>query len=171
MLRLWKAVGVVVVGMILVRPEIGLAQQASIVGTVVDESKAVLPGVTVTATQVDTGRQFMDLSNESGAYRMVGLPAGRYDVQADLTGFGSTVLKGIELLVGQNATVALTMKVATLDQAVTVSEEVPLLDTQQAQVAGNVDTRQMQDIPIAGRNWQQLATLVKGITANTITTR
>lgn len=172
MSRLWKAVGVVVVVCaFLLWPENGLAQQASIVGTIVDESKAVLPGVTVTVTQVDTGRQFMNISNENGGYRMVGLPAGRYDVQADLPGFAATVLKGIELLVGQNATVPLTMKVATLDQAVTVSEETPLLDTQQAQVAGNVDTRQMQDIPIAGRNWQQLATLVKGITANTITTR
>ena len=65
MSRLWKMVGlVVVVAMILARPEIGLAQQASVVGTVADESKAVLPGVTVTATQVDTGRQFMDLSKD-----------------------------------------------------------------------------------------------------------
>src|SRR5205809_949246 len=81
MFRLWKTLGLVlVVGIILARPEIGLAQQASIVGTVVDESKAVLPGVTVIATQVDTGRQFMSLTAEAGGYRLVGLPAGKYDL-------------------------------------------------------------------------------------------
>src|SRR5438477_5237150 len=119
MSRLWKMVGlVVVVAMILARPEIGLAQQASVVGTVADESKAVLPGVTVTATQVDTGRQFMDLSNESGGYRMVGLPAGRYDLQAELPGCGWTVVKGVERVVGQNATVPLTIKLCRRDPAV-----------------------------------------------------
>jgi hypothetical protein len=172
MLKLWKVVGfLVVVGLILMRPEIGLAQQATIVGTVADASNSVVPGTNVTATQVDTGRQFKDVSTQNGAYRIVGLPAGQYDLQADAPGFAPTVLKGIELLVGQNATVMLTMKVATVAQDISVTTEAPLIDTQQAQVAGNIDTQQMQDIPIVGRNWQQLATLVKGVTANTITTR
>jgi hypothetical protein len=161
----------IIVSVILARPEIGLAQQASIIGTVLDESKAVLPGVSITATSVDTGRQFTDISMENGLYRLAGLPAGRYDLQAQLPGFASTLVKNVELLVGQNATIALTMKLAALDQTVTVNGEAPLVDSQQAQVAGNVDTRQMQEIPIAGRNWQQLTTLVKGITMNTVTVR
>jgi carboxypeptidase family protein len=170
--KLAKAVGkVIVIAWILARPQIGLAQQASIQGTVIDESKAVLPGVTVTATAVETGRQFTDISNETGDYRLVGLPAGRYNLQAELPGFGSTVLSNIELLVGQNASFGLTMKVAANVEEVTVTGEVPLVDSQQAHVAANVDTRQMQEIPIAGRNWQQLATLVKGVTMNTMTTR
>ena len=76
MLKLWKAVGLVaVVGMwILVLPEIGLAQQASIVGTVVDASKAVVPGANVTATP-SRYRQAVrqDVSTENGAYRIVGV--------------------------------------------------------------------------------------------------
>jgi hypothetical protein len=172
MLKLWKAVGFVVVAvMILLLPEAGRAQEASIVGTVVDSTNAVVLGANVTATQVDTDRQFTDVTGENGGYRLVGLPAGRYDLQAEGTGFGLTVLKGIELLVGQNATITLTMKFATVLQTVIVTTDAPLVDTQNAQVGGNVDTKQMVDIPINGRNWQQLATLTKGITMNTITSR
>jgi len=172
MLKLWKAVGFVVVAvMILLLPEAGRAQEASIVGTIIDSTNAVVPGANVTATQVDTNRQFTDVTGESGGYRLVGLPAGRYDLQAAGTGFGLTVLKGIELLVGQSATITLTMKTATVVQTLTVTAEAPLVDTQNAQVGGNIDTKQMVDIPINGRNWQQLATLTKGITTNTITSR
>jgi hypothetical protein len=173
MLKLWKAIGLLfsVVTMTLILPQVGWGQQASIIGTVVDSSSASIPGATVTATQVDTGRQFHDISSENGSYRLVGLPPGKYDLQADEQGFGAALLKGIDLLVGQNATITLTMKVASVQQVVTVTTEAPLLDTQQAQVAGNIDTKQMEDIPINGRNWQQLATLTKGITMNTISTR
>ncbi len=167
-----KVIGLIVgVCALVARPEMGYAQQAAIVGAVLDDSRAVLPGVVVVATSQDTGRQFTTLSDEHGEYRLIGLPAGRYDLQADLPGFAATVTKNIELLVGQNATMTLTMKIASVNETVSVNGEVPLVDVEQAQVAGNVDTRQMQDIPISGRNWQQLATLVKGITMNTITTR
>lgn len=174
MVRLWlsRAIELTVVAALLVAsPQIGMAQQASVVGTVTDDSKAVLPGVAITATSLDNGRQFSSLSDDRGEYRLNGLPAGRYDLQADLPGFASTQVKDFELLVGQNVTMALTMKIASVNETVSVDGEVPLLDTEQAQVAGNVDTKQMEDIPISGRNWQQLATLVKGITMNTISTR
>src|ERR1700722_8549606 len=172
MLKLWKAVGfVVVAGMILLLPEAGRAQEASIVGTVVDATNAGVPGANVTATQVDTDRHFTDVTGENGGYRLVGLPAGRYELQAAGAGFGVTVLKGIELLVGQNATITLAMKFATVLQTVTVTAEAPLVDTQNAQVGGNVDTKEIVDIPINGRTWQQIATLTKGITMNTITSR
>ena len=147
----------------------GFAQQTTIAGSVVDESKAVLPGVSVIATELDTGRQFNDVTTERGEYRLVGMPAGRYDLRVELEGFAPTLMKNIELLVGQNATIGLTMKLATMTESVTVSGAAPLVDIQQARVAGNVDRRQMEDVPIAGRNWQQLATLVKGITMNTVT--
>jgi hypothetical protein len=147
------------------------AQDVSITGTVVDESKGVLPGVTVTVTGTETGRQFTDVTSEGGEYRLVGMPAGRYNLEADLSGFTPTVMKSIEMLVGQSVAIAITLKIATLNESVTVSGEAPLVDVQQARVAGNVDRRQMEQLPIAGRNWQQLASMVKGITANTITNR
>lgn len=146
-----------------------VAQDGSIIGQVQDEGRGVLPGVTVTAVALDTGRQFVDVSNERGDYRLVGLPATRYKVTAELTGFATSTLSEVELLVGQNATIAFTMKLAGLNENVTVTGEAPLVDTRQAQVAGNVDRRQMEALPINGRNWLALSTMVKGVTANTVT--
>src|SRR5262249_50272279 len=118
--------------------------EATIVGTVTDESKAVLPGVTVTATDLAIGRQFTDVSNARGEYGVVGLQAGKYKLQAGLAGFATEVFSEVELLVGQNATIAFTLKVATIEEAVTVNATSPLVDTRQAQVSGNVDRRQME---------------------------
>jgi hypothetical protein len=143
--------------------------EATIVGTALDESKAVLPGVTVTATGVGTGRVFVDVTNARGEYRLVGMQAGKYRVQAELAGFAQSVLPEVELLVGQNATITFTMKVANVEETLTVSATSPLVDTRQAQVSGNVDRRQMEELPVNGRNWLQLSTMVKGITANQIT--
>jgi len=160
-----------ITGAILACPAIAFTQETALSGAVTDESKAVLPGATITATNASTGRQFTDVTTAAGEYRLVGLPAGRYDLRAELDGFAPTLFTGIELLVGQDAKMMIALKLATLNENVTVSGVAPLVDVQQARVAGNVDSRQMQDIPIAGRNWQQLATLVKGITVNTITNR
>ena len=99
----------------------------------------------------------------------MGLQAGRYRLQAELAGFATSMLSEVELLVGQNATITFMMKVATIQEAVTVTAASPLVDTRQAQVSGNVDRRQMEELPINGRNWLQLSTMVKGITANQIT--
>jgi hypothetical protein len=148
----------------------GFAQEASIGGTAADESKAVIPGVSVTATSLETGRQFKDVTSEQGEYRLVGLPAGAYKLQAELPGFATTVLQNVALLVGQHANLELTLKLATVAEEVTVQGEAPIIDTQQSQVAGNIDRRQMQEIPLAGRNWQQLAELAKGITTETANT-
>jgi carboxypeptidase family protein len=143
--------------------------EATIVGSVTDESRAVLPGATVSATDLATGRQFTAVTDTRGEYRLVGLQAGKYRLQAELPGFAAAKLQEVELLVGQNATIVFTMKVATVEETVTVSAASPLVDTRQAQVSGNVDPRQMEDLPLNGRNWLQLSTMIKGITANQIT--
>jgi hypothetical protein len=147
------------------------AQSATLSGAVADDSGGRLPGVTVTATEVGTGRQTVDVTTERGEFRLVGLPAGRYTVQAELSGFSPTVLNNLELLVGQNATVNVTLRIASLNETVTVTTEAPLVDTRQAQVAGNVDRRQMEALPISGRNWLELTSMVKGVTGNVITDR
>src|SRR5882672_9333755 len=78
------------------------AQNATVAGSVVDQSKALLPGATVTATDVSTGRQFVALTTERGEYRLAGVMPGKYTLQAELAGFTSSVISDVELLVGQN---------------------------------------------------------------------
>jgi Carboxypeptidase regulatory-like domain len=147
-----------------------LAQEASIVGMVVDESKAVLPGVTVTATDVLKGTQAVAVTDERGNYRFVQLTPGTYRVQAELAGFANVVVEKIQLLVGQTATVPIVLKIAALAETLTVTGESPLVDVTSTQVAGNVNPTAMQEVPLLGRNWLELAKMVPGMTANVMTT-
>ena len=147
---------------------VAYAQQASIVGTATDETKSVLPGVNVTATDQAAGRQLIAVTNEKGEYRLQNIPPGTYTLQAELSGFSTVMLKDVELLVGQNATIPITMKLAQVSETLTVLGESPLVDTSSAQVSGNVDRRQMEQLPLQGRNWMELSKLVKGVTANDI---
>src|SRR5688572_19778950 len=146
------------------------AQEGSLLGTVVDGTKAALPGATITATMIDTGRVSSTVADERGEFRLRGLPAGRYRVQAELSGFSTVVIPDIELLVGQNRSVPFQMQVASLSETLTVTAESPLVDISSTQVAGNVDRRQMEELPLQGRNWMELAMQVKGITANAVDT-
>ncbi len=144
------------------------AQNVSVTGTVVDETKSVLPGATVTATDLDAGRQFTAVTDAKGEYRLLNVPAGAYKIQAELSGFTTVVFARVEFLVGQNATIPFTLKIAQVSETLTVLGESPLVDTSSSQVAGNVDRRQMEELPLQGRNWMELSKLVKGITANDV---
>src|SRR5262245_19563781 len=137
-------------------------------GTAVDDTKAVLPGVNVTATDQEPGRVTTALTNEKGEYRLLRLLPGKYTVTADLSGFSSVVMKDVELLVGNNLQIPFTMKLAQVSETLTVIGETPLIDVSSSQVAGNVDRRQMEEMPLMGRNWMDLSKLVKGITVNDV---
>ena len=108
------------------------------------------------------------VTNDKGEYRLQNLPPGKYTIQAELSGFSTVMLKDVELLVGQNATMPFTMKLAQVSETLTVVGETPLVDTTSSQVAGNVDRRQMEQLPLQGRNWMELSKLVKGVTANDV---
>jgi hypothetical protein len=153
-------------------PAASLAQQnAAITGVVTDESRGVLPGVTVTAADLQSGRQFVAVTDERGEYRLLNLPPGRYSLIAELSGFGTARIASLELLVGQNATFPLTLKIGALEETVTVTSQAPLVDVSSTQVGGNVDRRQMEELPLQGRNWMELSMMVKGITANNVDQR
>src|SRR5687768_4419379 len=105
------------IGLVLLSLTPAAAQDATLAGIVSDESKAVLPGAIVIATSRATGRVFEHVTNERGEYRLVGLPAGVYELKAELAGFAPMLYAEVELLVGQNATVPFTLKLATLQES------------------------------------------------------
>ena len=145
------------------------AQEAATVsGTVADEQGAVLPGVTITATEQATGSVSLAVTDERGIYRLPSLQPGVYSIQADLPGFATMVVPDVELLVGQNASLPFTMQIAGVAETVTVTSETPLVDLSSSEVSGNVDRRQMEALPLQGRNWMELSLLVKGVTANDV---
>jgi hypothetical protein len=107
----------------------GAQQNATVQGTVVDESQAVMPGTTVTATEVSTGTQKVAVAEGDGRYRFDNVAPGKYKLRFELQGFGAVELTDIELLVGANVTVPkVTLKVTSLEETVTVTSQVPLVD-------------------------------------------
>ena len=142
-------------------PAAGLAQEAVLTGTITDSTGAVLPGVTVTAVHEATGNTFEAVTDGRGAFR---IPAriGTYRLTAELPGFSTVNRTGITLQVGQTATVDMSMAVSTLQETVTVTGEAPLIDVSTSVVGGNIDARQVQELPIQGRDWTSLALLAPG---------
>jgi hypothetical protein len=155
----------VVVAAILALPLTGFAQEATITGTVTDSTGGVLPGVTVTAVHEATGNTFVAVTDEAGIFRM---PArvGGYRMTAELAGFTTVTRTGVNLLIGQTATVNLQMAVTGVSESVTVTGEAPLINTTQSTISGNIDPRQMQELPIMGREWTSLALLAPGNRTN-----
>jgi hypothetical protein len=142
------------------------AQEATLSGTVTDSTGGVLPGVTITATHTTTGNTFVAVTDERGGYRMP-LRVGMFKVAAELPGFG-TVMREVELLVEQVAVLNLQLAPSTVQESVTVTGEAPLVDVTDSTLKGNVDPRQMQELPVNGRNWMDLTLLAKGSRANAV---
>src|SRR5690606_31186937 len=113
-------------------------------------------GVTVTAVNESTGNRFESITDERGAYR---IPAriGQYNLTFSLQGFTTVTRNGVPLLVGQTATISASLSPSTLQETVTVTAEAPLLDVATSSLGGNIDQRQMQELPIQGRDWTSLA--------------
>src|SRR5712692_6487433 len=94
------------------------AQDATLTGTVTDATDAVLPGVTVTALLVESGNTFVGVTDGSGIYRLSAMRPGVYKITAELAGFTTVTRENVQLLVGQTATLALKMAVATVSESV-----------------------------------------------------
>jgi hypothetical protein len=152
---------VLAIGVILLLPVAAFAQEAVLTGTVTDSTGAVLPGVTVTASNDATGNKFVGVTDERGIYRMP-VRVGTYQISAELQGFSTASRAGVNLLVGQTATLNMQMAPSTVQETVTVTGEAPLIDLKNSSIGGNIDPRQVQDIPVNGRNWIGLALLAPG---------
>jgi Carboxypeptidase regulatory-like domain len=115
--------------------------QAELRGTVLDESGAALPGVTIVATHVDTATTRTTTTSPTGTYVMPALPVGAYTIRAELTGFVTLVKEGIRLAVGQSAILDFSMKLASVAETITVVGESPLVDTKKSELSGTVEPK------------------------------
>lgn len=156
---LWLALACVVAGAPAVSAQI---VQAELRGVVHDESGGALPGATVVATHTETGATRTATTTETGTFIMPALPVGAYKVTIELSGFQALVQEGLRLAVGQSASLAFTMRVATLAESVTVAAETPLVETKRSELAGRVEPKQVENLPLNGRNWLDLVGLVPG---------
>ncbi len=135
---------------------------AQISGVVRDQSGAVLPGVEITATQTDTGISRTSVTNETGSYVMPNLPLGPYRLEAALAGFRTFVQSGIILQVNANPVFNVTLAVGQVSEQVEVQANASLVETRSVGVGRVMETERIVELPLNGRNAQELLLLGGG---------
>jgi hypothetical protein len=136
---------------------------ASIAGRVTDSSGAPVGSATVTATNTETGAVRAAITDDGGRYQIVSLAIGAYEVSVSKSGFQEAIRSGIRLVVGQEATVDLTLQVSAVKAEVRVSEDAPLVSTTTQDISGLVGEQQVKDLPLNGRSYDLLLPLNPGI--------
>jgi len=135
----------------------------TIVGTVTDSTGALVPKVTIAATNKSTGFVRTDVTGTGGEYTIPLLPVGVYEVKAELTGFKTEIRPNIVVQVEAQQRVDMTLQVGAISEQVTVTGEAAMLQTDSATVGEVVNDTQMEKLPLNGRNFMQLTLLAPGL--------
>ena len=154
---------VVISWFVLVAGVFGQGSTAELSGTVTDESGATVPNAKVVLTRVDTGASQPTTADASGQYHFTLLKPGVYNLSAEAQGFKKTIQNGFELQVDQSAEINLKLSLGSVNEAVEVTAAPPLLETETSSLGTVIDTKLVQDLPLNGRNFVQLATLTPGV--------
>ena len=139
---------------------------ASIVGTITDSSGGALPGVTVTARNVDTGFTRTVPTDEVGAYRLDFLPIGKYSIEVVLSGFKTVSRSGIVLNVNDTVKIDAALEVGGVSETITVEGESPVVNTATADISKTVEAKQIESLPIVDRNVYSLLDITPGVQSN-----
>ncbi|HVB87293.1 MAG TPA: TonB-dependent receptor, partial [Candidatus Dormibacteraeota bacterium] len=141
------------------------AQTATITGTATDTSGAALAGAKITVTNTETNASQSTVTNAQGLYSVPDLPVGTYSIAGSQSGFQTSVKTGVTLTVGSTVVENLTLPVGQVSQTVSVEANAVQVETQTSQVSNLVAPRQVANLPLNGRNIEQLLTLTPGVTA------
>ena len=141
----------------------GQGATATILGTVTDTSGAAVPNAAIQVKNVGTGAIANATSDEQGRYRVPELSIGEYDVQASRMGFSIEIHKGITLTVGVQSVVDFSLAVGQQTQTVTVEGQATQVETTNGAVGSVTDPQQMKELPLNGRNFEQLIQLAPGV--------
>lgn len=140
---------------------------AAITGVVADAQGAVLPGVTLTARNLDTGITTSTVTDGQGRYRVAGLTPGRYRVTGQLPGFASAEVPSVELSIGVEHQQNLTLSVSTVSETVTVQAEAAPIEVTRADISAVITERQIATLPVEGRSAITLSLLLPGTSTDT----
>lgn len=135
---------------------------ASLSGTIRDSTGGAIPGVVVEITNLETGAQRRQITDEAGRYDAITLSVGQYQLRAEKSGFREAVKSGIALAVGQRETVDVVLQVGDVKQTVEVGASPTVVAVTTEDVSGLVGERQVKDLPLNGRSYDQLITLNPG---------
>src|SRR6266436_4410036 len=146
------------------RPVMGQAVNATLLGTVTDASGAAVSNAKVTITETNTGITHTSQTNDSGNYVFPDLPPGRYTVIAEQSGFKRESRAGIDVIVNSTERVNIAVELGAVNESVTITAEIPILQTDRADVGEKIELTQLEELPIGGpvRNFQGLLALAPG---------
>jgi Carboxypeptidase regulatory-like domain len=164
----WALYGVCLMGLLLcfLNASSAFAQmdQGAIIGVVRDSSGAVMPGAQVSVTETNTGLVLKTKTNSSGNYFFSPIKTGNYTVSASAPGFETTEEIGIIVHVTDRLNIPLNLKPGKVTETVVVTSTAPLMQTQTAEVAMDIDSKFLNDAPLANRNWIFIAQEAPGVT-------
>jgi len=138
------------------------SNQGRIQGTVRDQSGGTIAGATVTVTDVLKGVSRTLTTDEAGEYAAPNLDPSTYRVRVEYKGFRTFERQGLEVGVGQDAKIDITLQPGETSQTVVVTEAIPLVETTSATLTGNIESQKIADLPLNGRNFVNLLTLRPG---------
>jgi hypothetical protein len=136
---------------------------AALVGDVSDQAGAALPGAAVTVVAVDTNRSTTTVTGEQGSYAVQALAPGVYRVRVELNGFRPLVRDGLRLATGETVRLDLHLEIGGLADAITVTADASLLRSAASGLGHVIDHRRVVDLPLNGRSFITLASLVPGV--------
>ena len=145
-------------------PAAAQQQLGVIQGTIADRTGGVLPGVTVTVTNLETGVPRVATTNDAGVYRVIGVEPGRYRVSADLQGFRGATRNEVIVSVGAALGINFTLDPGAVTERVEVAAVAPDIQTERADVSSVVEQKKITDLPLVGRNVLSLTALQPGVT-------
>ena len=159
------AVFLVCIGLVsaLARPAAGQAVTGTIVGTVTDSTGAIVSGAKVTISNTGTGLTRTFVSDKAGEYTAPSLPTGTYVVTAEMAGFKTAALSGVELGVSQRVRIDVALELGAMTESVTIEAATPLLQTSSSELGTTVVEEQIQTLPLNGRNFVSLTRTVPGV--------
>jgi len=140
--------------------------RASISGTVTDPSASLIAGAKIAITEVHTGTKVETVSDTAGHYHAPFLLPGDYDVSVKIDGFREFVRKGLHLGAGENPAIDVKLEVGATQQLMEVSDTVPLINSENASIGTVIENRSIVELPLNGRNYLQLTSLIPGATTN-----
>jgi len=162
-MRLLRTIAIFLFAMSVPRIAAAQSQEGRILGTVTDQSGGLVKGAHVTITNVDTGVARTLETNDAGDYVAPSLPPGPYRLIVEATGFKKVERTGIRLEVAKDIRLDLTMQPGSVSETVTVTEQVPLVETTNDTQGGTFANKSINDLPLNGRDFQNLVVLRPGV--------
>ncbi|MFQ5738301.1 MAG: carboxypeptidase regulatory-like domain-containing protein [Acidobacteriota bacterium] len=145
-------------------PALAQVSTGAITGVVTDTTGGVVPGVTVSATRTATGESRTVTTGDSGIYRFSNISPGVYTIRAELTGFKTIVNEDLEVTVGETRRVDLVLEVGEISEEIVVQAQAETINKEEGHLSELVESAEIKDLPLNGRNAYQLAQLGPGVT-------